>query len=62
VPRLRQAARRSAPKIHKTNRAEFVRIEIPGIHNAFHVTDKVYSRSQPEGDEAFAALAKLGAL
>ncbi len=43
-----------------TNRAAFVRIEIPGIHNAFQVTDKVYSGSQPEGEEAFAALAKLG--
>ena len=35
-------------------------IEIPGIHNAFHVGEKIYSGSQPEGDEAFAALAKLG--
>ena len=35
-------------------------IEIAGIHNAFHVTDKIYSGSQPEGDAAFAALAKLG--
>lgn len=43
-----------------TNHAGFVRIEIPGIHNAFHVTDKVYSGSQPEGEGAFAALAKLG--
>lgn len=38
----------------------FARIEIPGVHNAFRVTDKVYSGSQPEGDEAFAALVKLG--
>jgi protein tyrosine phosphatase (PTP) superfamily phosphohydrolase (DUF442 family) len=35
-------------------------IEIPGIHNAFRATDNVFSGSQPEGDEAFAALAKLG--
>jgi protein tyrosine phosphatase (PTP) superfamily phosphohydrolase (DUF442 family) len=38
----------------------FTRLEISGIHNAFRVTDKVYSGSQPEGDEAFVALAKLG--
>jgi protein tyrosine phosphatase (PTP) superfamily phosphohydrolase (DUF442 family) len=43
-----------------TNHAGFVRIEIPAIHNAFRVTDKVFSGSQPEGDEAFAAIAKLG--
>lgn len=35
-------------------------IEIPGVHNAFRATEKIYSGSQPEGDEAFAALAKLG--
>jgi protein tyrosine phosphatase (PTP) superfamily phosphohydrolase (DUF442 family) len=34
--------------------------EITGIHNAFRVTDRIYSGSQPEGDAAFAALAKLG--
>lgn len=35
-------------------------IEVPGVHNAFRVTDKIFSGSQPEGDAAFAALAKLG--
>jgi len=35
-------------------------IEIAGVHNAFQVTPKVISGSQPEGDAAFAALAKLG--
>lgn len=35
-------------------------IEIKGVHNAFRATDTIYSGSQPEGDEAFAALAKLG--
>lgn len=35
-------------------------IEIPGVHNAFRATEKIYSGSQPEGDAAFAALAKLG--
>jgi protein tyrosine phosphatase (PTP) superfamily phosphohydrolase (DUF442 family) len=35
-------------------------IELPGIHNAFQVTPRVLSGSQPEGEAAFAALAKLG--
>lgn len=35
-------------------------IEIPGVHNAFRASPKIYSGSQPEGDEAFAAIAKLG--
>lgn len=35
-------------------------VEIAGIHNAFRVTDRIYSGSQPEGDADFAALAKLG--
>jgi protein tyrosine phosphatase (PTP) superfamily phosphohydrolase (DUF442 family) len=43
----------------KTNRVA-TPIEIIGIRNAFRVMDKIYSGSQPEGDAAFAALAKLG--
>jgi len=35
-------------------------IAIPGVHNAFRATEKIYSGSQPEGDAAFAALARLG--
>lgn len=38
----------------------YCRLEIPGVHNSFRVTDKVFSGSQPEGDDAFEALAKLG--
>lgn len=34
--------------------------ELPGIHNFLRATDQVFSGSQPEGDEGFAALAKLG--
>src|SRR5438046_379302 len=34
--------------------------EFPGIENAFRVTDRMISGSQPEGDAAFAALAKAG--
>ncbi len=35
-------------------------LHLPGIENAFQATDRVFSGSQPEGDEAFAALRKLG--
>jgi cytochrome c556/protein tyrosine phosphatase (PTP) superfamily phosphohydrolase (DUF442 family) len=35
-------------------------IEIPGVHNAFRATPRIYSGSQPESDESFAAIAKLG--
>lgn len=35
-------------------------MELPGIHNAYRVAESIYSGSQPEGDEAFAALVKLG--
>ncbi len=35
-------------------------IEIAGVHNAFRVTEKIYSGSQPDGDAAFTALARLG--
>jgi hypothetical protein len=31
-----------------------------GIKNLFQANDRVFSGSQPEGDEAFAALQKLG--
>jgi hypothetical protein len=34
--------------------------ELPGIHNFFRATTNVFSGSQPEGETAFAALAKLG--
>ena len=50
----------ASPALAPTNHTSFARIAIPGIHNAFRVTDRVYSGSQPEGEEAFAALAKLG--
>ena len=35
-------------------------LEAPGLHNLFAVATNVFSGSSPEGDEAFAALAKLG--
>lgn len=35
-------------------------IRIPGIPNAFRATEQIYSGAQPETDEAFAALVRLG--
>lgn len=35
-------------------------LHIPGVHNAFLATGRIYSGSQPEGEEAFAAIAGLG--
>jgi protein tyrosine phosphatase (PTP) superfamily phosphohydrolase (DUF442 family) len=35
-------------------------LEAPGLHNLFALGTNVFSGSAPEGDEAFAALAKLG--
>lgn len=44
----------------ETTNAPAQPLEIPGVHNAFRATEGIYSGSQPEGDEAFAALARLG--
>jgi protein tyrosine phosphatase (PTP) superfamily phosphohydrolase (DUF442 family) len=35
-------------------------LALPGIQNAFQVSARILSGSQPEGEEAFAALARLG--
>ena len=35
-------------------------LAVKGLHNAFRVTPQIISGSQPEGDEAFAALEKMG--
>ena len=35
-------------------------LQAQGIDNLFSATDRIYSGSQPEGDEAFASLRKLG--
>jgi hypothetical protein len=39
---------------------EFGKVEAPGLHNAFRLTDKLYSGSSPEGQEGFASLRQLG--
>jgi protein tyrosine phosphatase (PTP) superfamily phosphohydrolase (DUF442 family) len=40
--------------------ADASRLELPGLHNVFRVTDRLYSGSVPEGDAGFASLRKLG--
>lgn len=35
-------------------------IDAPGLHNAFQISDRVYSGSSPEGEPGFAALQQLG--
>lgn len=35
-------------------------LSVPGVENAYRVTDRILSGSQPEGDEALEALRKLG--
>jgi protein tyrosine phosphatase (PTP) superfamily phosphohydrolase (DUF442 family) len=36
------------------------RIEAPGLHNVFRLSEKLYSGSSPEGDEGFDSLKSLG--
>jgi protein tyrosine phosphatase (PTP) superfamily phosphohydrolase (DUF442 family) len=43
-----------------TKLSSIVRLEVPGIRNAFKVSENLFSGSQPEGDKAFEALSKLG--
>src|SRR5207249_2517155 len=40
--------------------ADPARIELPGLHNVYRITDKLYSGSSPEGDEGFRSLRELG--
>jgi protein tyrosine phosphatase (PTP) superfamily phosphohydrolase (DUF442 family) len=34
--------------------------ELPGLHNVFHLSEKLYSGSAPEGDAGFRSLQRLG--
>jgi protein tyrosine phosphatase (PTP) superfamily phosphohydrolase (DUF442 family) len=35
-------------------------VDLPGLHNVIHVSDRLYSGGSPEGDIGFASLKKLG--
>jgi protein tyrosine phosphatase (PTP) superfamily phosphohydrolase (DUF442 family) len=54
------ALRGAEPPAQATTHIVGKPMEITGVQNAFRVTERIYSGSQPEGDAAFAALAKLG--
>jgi protein tyrosine phosphatase (PTP) superfamily phosphohydrolase (DUF442 family) len=47
----------SAPEAAKSDPA---RVEAPGLHNVFRITDRLYSGSSPDGDEGFRSLKRLG--
>ena len=36
------------------------KLDVAGLHNVFRISDRLYSGSGPDGDEAFASLKKLG--
>ena len=36
------------------------KIEAPGLHNVYRITDKLYSGSSPDGEDGFRSLQKLG--
>lgn len=59
VALLHPSVRAAESKATTTNQVAEA-LEIPGVHNAFRATAKIYSGSQPEGDKAFAAIAQLG--
>ena len=39
---------------------EAAKIETPGLHNVYRLTDSLYSGSSPEGDDGFRSLQELG--
>jgi protein tyrosine phosphatase (PTP) superfamily phosphohydrolase (DUF442 family) len=41
-------------------RSDRARVEAPGLHNVFRITDQLYSGSSPDGEEGFRSLEKLG--
>jgi protein tyrosine phosphatase (PTP) superfamily phosphohydrolase (DUF442 family) len=49
-----------SPSPPAEDRAAVRPIEAPGLHNAFRVSDRVYSGSSPDGDAGFAELERLG--
>jgi len=40
--------------------SDSAKIETPGLHNVYRITDNLYSGSSPEGDEGFQSLKELG--
>jgi protein tyrosine phosphatase (PTP) superfamily phosphohydrolase (DUF442 family) len=50
----------AGPETHPTQFEKLQSIEAAGIHNAFQVSNDLYSGSSPEGDAGFASLRALG--
>src|SRR5262245_14950937 len=42
------------------SRSDTAKIDAPGLHNVYRITDKLFSGSSPEGDEGFRSLQELG--
>jgi hypothetical protein len=49
-----------APTTCESTAPELGKVDAPGLHNVFRLTDKLYSGSSPEGQEGFASLRQLG--
>lgn len=60
APAAKPAAPAVAAVAPKPAPTEPQKIEIAGIKNAYRVSDRIYSGSEPEGDAAFEALKQLG--
>src|SRR5262245_5214765 len=50
----------TVPPTAPAHSGEIQPLEVPGLHNVFRVSERVYSGSSPDGDAGFAALEKLG--
>jgi protein tyrosine phosphatase (PTP) superfamily phosphohydrolase (DUF442 family) len=40
--------------------SDAAKLTLPGLHNVYRITDKLYSGSSPDGDEGFRSLERLG--
>jgi protein tyrosine phosphatase (PTP) superfamily phosphohydrolase (DUF442 family) len=40
--------------------ADPAKVDAPGLHNVYRITDRLYSGSSPDGDEGFRSLQRLG--
>jgi hypothetical protein len=50
----------AAAKAAPASAPDPARVEAPGLHNVYHLTEKLYSGSSPDGEEGFRSLQKLG--
>jgi protein tyrosine phosphatase (PTP) superfamily phosphohydrolase (DUF442 family) len=48
------------PTVISSTAADPAQVIVPGLHNVFRITDRLYSGSSPEGDEGFGSLQQLG--